>query len=106
MALRIAKIHLRLFGIFPLPKHYLPLPLREYQMVLNYFAHFTDDALLECVICVGLSAFFDVQSKNIDNIFSNHIFHHSGIIACRIVSVDTCPTNQTIRHHGRFGRDD
>lgn len=48
MALRIAKIYLRMFGVFPIPKENLPSSLRKYQMLLN-FLH-----ILFVMICLNV----------------------------------------------------
>lgn len=36
MYLRIAKIYLKIFGIFPIPKQSLPLAARQYQQFINF----------------------------------------------------------------------
>lgn len=48
--------------------------------------------ILFIMICLnlhfGFSPFFHIQSKNLDCIFSNNIFHRGGFYACGLVSAD------------------
>lgn len=74
MALRIAKFHLRLFGIFPIPKPYLPSQLQNYQMVLNFLHISIIMVCLNVFYVSGLAHFLVFKAKTLIIFFQTTFF--------------------------------
>lgn len=63
MALRLIKIYLKLFGIFPMPKQSLPTALRQYRMFINTFhIAFTGVSLLLYLSALAYFLFFKART--------------------------------------------